>query len=128
VSGNSFDPFNAGAGTHYITYAYTDASGCTGIATDSLYVDLCMSTEETVSATWSLYPNPTSGTVTITTNATQNSDVIVEVYSAEGKLIFIENNQQTPVITLDLTSEPVGTYFIRLTVNGETTMHRIVKM
>jgi hypothetical protein len=128
VSGNSFDPFNAGAGTHYITYTYTDTNGCTGIATDNLYVDLCLGAEEIVSATWSLYPNPTSGTITITTNATLNSDVIVEVYSTEGKLLFIENKQQPPAITLDLASEPVGTYFIRLTVNGETTMHRIVKM
>jgi hypothetical protein len=87
-----------------------------------------MSAEETVSATWSLYPNPTSGTITITTNVTLNSEVIVEVYSTEGKLLFIENNQQTPVIILDLASEPVGTYFIRLTMNGNTTMHRIVKM
>jgi hypothetical protein len=128
VSGNSFDPFNAGAGTHYITYTYTDINACTGIATDSLYVDLCLSAEETVTATWSLYPNPTSGTITITTNATLSSDVIVEVYSTEGKLLFIENNQQTPIITLDLASEPVGTYFIRLTMNGETTMHRVVKL
>jgi hypothetical protein len=128
VTGNSFDPFNAGTGLHYISYSYTDNNGCTGSATDSLYVDLCMGTTEIVSATWRLYPNPTNGTVMITTNATQNSDVIVEVYSGDGKLIFIENNQQTPAITLDLTNEPVGTYFIRLTTNGETTMHRIVKM
>lgn len=39
VTGNSFNPATAGAGTHTITYSYTNASGCAGSATSSITVD-----------------------------------------------------------------------------------------
>ncbi len=39
VSGNSFDPSNAGVGTHVITYTYTDGNGCSNSATTSITVN-----------------------------------------------------------------------------------------
>jgi hypothetical protein len=39
VTGNSFNPSTAGAGTHTITYSYTNASGCSGSATTSITVN-----------------------------------------------------------------------------------------
>ncbi|MBC7861769.1 MAG: metallophosphoesterase family protein, partial [Bacteroidia bacterium] len=39
VTGNTFDPATAGAGTHTITYSYTDANGCTGTATTTITVN-----------------------------------------------------------------------------------------
>lgn len=38
VSGNSFDPSIAGAGTHSITYTYTDGNNCTAVATQIVIV------------------------------------------------------------------------------------------
>ncbi|HEY8402179.1 MAG TPA: T9SS type A sorting domain-containing protein [Cytophagaceae bacterium] len=38
VSGGKFDPTIAGAGTHTITYTYTDANGCTASPTQTLTV------------------------------------------------------------------------------------------
>ncbi|MCF8297277.1 MAG: hypothetical protein K9J13_07025, partial [Saprospiraceae bacterium] len=38
VSGNSFNPTTAGAGTHTITYSYTDANGCSNDATQAVTV------------------------------------------------------------------------------------------
>ncbi len=38
VTGNVFDPTVAGSGDHTITYTYTDANGCTGFASASIYV------------------------------------------------------------------------------------------
>src|SRR5690606_908922 len=38
VTGNSFDPTVAGAGTHTITYNYTDANGCAASATTDITV------------------------------------------------------------------------------------------
>ena len=39
VSGNTFDPSDAGVGTHTITYTYTDANGCTNNATNTITVN-----------------------------------------------------------------------------------------
>src|SRR5690606_13229374 len=39
VTGNSFDPNAAGAGTHTITYNYTDANGCAASATTTITVN-----------------------------------------------------------------------------------------
>ena len=38
ISGNLFNPFNAGIGTHIITYTYTDANGCTNSSTQTVTV------------------------------------------------------------------------------------------
>ena len=38
ISGNTFTPGTAGAGTHNITYTYTDAFGCTNTSTQSVTV------------------------------------------------------------------------------------------
>jgi hypothetical protein len=81
----------------------------------------------TAATTWNAFPNPTNGLLTLSTDGELNGDVIVEVYSAEGKLIR-SNNEQSNIITVDMTNEPVGTYFIRIIANDEVTMHRVIKM
>jgi hypothetical protein len=115
-------------GLHYITYTFTDVNGCTGSATDSIFVDLCNGMETINATAWNLFPNPTNGELNITTAAEINTDVIVEVYSADGKLITSENKQQVKIIQVDMTAKPVGVYFIRITANDKVTMHRIVKI
>ncbi len=40
VTGNTFDPALAGSGTHTVSYSFFDnTTGCTGVATQSIYVD-----------------------------------------------------------------------------------------
>ncbi|MFO8055348.1 MAG: BNR-repeat neuraminidase N-terminal domain-containing protein, partial [Bacteroidales bacterium] len=39
INGNQFDPATAGAGTHSITYSYTDASGCSNTDTQTTQVE-----------------------------------------------------------------------------------------
>jgi len=128
VSGNTFDPFTAGVGMHFIAYTYTDINGCTASATDSVYVDLCMGIETVTATSWNVFPNPTSGLISVTTTGELISDVIIEIYSADGKLIQSENKQQATTITLDLSDEPVGTYFIRIIANEQVSVRRVVKL
>ncbi len=40
IAGSTFDPNNAGIGTHLITYTYTDGNGCTGSTQGTTTVDL----------------------------------------------------------------------------------------
>jgi hypothetical protein len=73
------------------------------------------------------FPNPTSGAITRSTTGELTGDVIVEVYSADGKLIRSENKQEATLIMLDLAGEPVGTYFVRIIVDEEVSVTRVVK-
>jgi type 1 fimbria pilin len=113
---------------HYISYTFTDANGCSASATDSIVVDACIGIETIATTAWNLFPNPTNAELTINTSSEINTDVIVEVYSADGKLIAAENKQQAKTITIDLSGNPVGVYFIRITANDKVSMHRVVKI
>jgi hypothetical protein len=128
VSGATFDPFGAGMGNHYITYTFTDVNGCTASATDSIFVDPCIGIETIATTQWSIFPNPTNAELTINTSSEIATDVIIEMYSADGKLISSENKQQAKIITLDMTNQPVGVYFIRIIANEKVSMHRVVKI
>lgn len=128
VSGNTFDPFVAGVGTHFITYTYTDANGCQAGATDNVYVDACSGIETVAATSWSIFPNPTNGAITITTGDELDGDVIIEIYTADGKLIRSESKQRAKTLILDMTSEPVGVYVVRILVNDKVSVHRVVKI
>jgi hypothetical protein len=66
-----------------------------------------------------VYPNPTSGSVEITTNHFSSVD-ICDVF---GKFIFSSTEN-----IVDLSNQPTGVYFLNIkTSNGLQTMKRIVR-
>ncbi|TND10219.1 MAG: hypothetical protein FD123_467 [Bacteroidetes bacterium] len=77
VTGNLFDPATAGLGTHLITYTYMDSAGCTGIATDSIWVDACTGISASAVATqqFTVFPNPNNGTFTLQIHTNGAADV-----------------------------------------------------
>lgn len=88
VTGNSFDPLAAGVGMHTITYTYTDANGCSAMAIDSIWVDLCSGISESLDAIIGLYPNPTNGEFTLQVSGT--SVVTVTIVDAIGQVVISE--------------------------------------
>ncbi|NCA22445.1 MAG: PKD domain-containing protein, partial [Crocinitomicaceae bacterium] len=64
VSNNNFNPATAGNGTFPITYTATQ-NGCSNTATSNITVDPCASIDEVLSKLIIVYPNPTSGLMTI---------------------------------------------------------------
>ncbi|HRZ76513.1 MAG TPA: right-handed parallel beta-helix repeat-containing protein, partial [Bacteroidales bacterium] len=75
VTTGIFYPGTAMAGTHTITYMYTDpATGCSGSATNTVFVDLCIGVNEIENGLGlSVYPNPASGLVTVTLYSEESS-------------------------------------------------------
>ncbi len=63
ISGNSFDPSNAGLGTHSITYSYTDGNSCTSSITNNVNVINAASTSNASSdlVISAVYDGPLSG-------------------------------------------------------------------
>jgi hypothetical protein len=63
----------------------------------------------------SVYPNPTSGSFTLEfLNRTQQVPTVVEIYNAQGKLLFTERMPAVAKHKLSLTNEPSGLYFLRV--------------
>lgn len=64
VTNNNFNPSTAGAGTYTITYTATQ-NGCSNSATNTIQVDACASIEDLLATLIIIYPNPTSGLLTV---------------------------------------------------------------
>ncbi len=71
-----------------------------------------------------IYPNPNGGKFMIRTNALDA--VAVKVFSLTGAVIF-ENRHQTPGEVIDISSQPAGSYIIRIIDDQEVTSKLIHK-
>ncbi len=122
VSAGSFSPATAGVGVHVITYVYTDSSGCTATTTDSIYVDVCTSSEVwNLESEVSIYPNPNNGTFTLQVASTSD----VTIYDAQGKLVLSQKFQANVQNTLNLST--AGMYMITVvTADGQRTSQRVM--
>jgi hypothetical protein len=121
VSGGMFNPTVAGVGTHVINYVYTDSSGCTGSATDTINVDLCNGIANNANASaFNVFPNPNNGVFTIAINTVSD----VRVFDAQGKLVFSE--RMSPENQNMITIEQNGVYLINVTdLNGTSAVQRV---
>jgi hypothetical protein len=80
-------------------------------------VDLCTGVEENNGAGISVYPNPGTGLFTL--SLSNLSDVSIQVFSVDGKLVYSEQvNGAVASKELDLTSLTTGFYHVR--VSNET--------
>lgn len=110
VSSGVFTPATAGIGSYVISYNVTDANGCSGVATDSITVSPCTGINEIGTVTFSMFPNPASGSFVF--NASE--DGTMEMFDVNGQLVY------TSTITADKTEINVsnlstGSYMVRFT-------------
>lgn len=82
-----------------------------------------LSVDEFSATQFNYYPNPTTGLLHI--NAKQNIDSI-EVVNMLGQKVM-DLSPKTMEVTLDFSSLSQGAYFLRSTVNGNVTTHKIIK-
>ncbi len=66
-----------------------------------------------------IYPNPTSGMITIKNDAKQNSTI--EIYTITGKLIFTSNESE-----IDLSSYENGVYLFKVK-DSQNTIYKVIK-
>jgi hypothetical protein len=126
ISGNTFDP-SVGVGSYVLTYTYTAPNGCTGTGSDTMLVDACSGIIENTVASWSAYPNPTYGNVTLVTNGNENEDHLVEVYAADGKLVISESFTAGAQIQLNIAEQAGGIYMVRIISSSQISTVRIIK-
>lgn len=121
VTAGVFDP-SVGAGNHTIVYTYTDANGCTNSATQPITVNACVGIAEHETNTVSIYPNPSTGLITIKSNSALNT---VTVLNAIGETVMTQQSN-TSRIAVDLSAQPDGVYFIQVNNTNGTYFEKVV--
>lgn len=112
VTGNQFNPATTGIGSTTVTYNYTNGNGCSGSAQTTVTVDGCASIDENELDFISVYPNPSTGSITI--NSGEVNLNAVKVFNALGQVVYEVSNLQTSKQDLDIRNMAKGVYTIRV--------------
>jgi PKD repeat protein len=122
VSNGSFNPALSGVGTQTITYVYT-ANGCSSSSSSTITVDGCSSIEDSENTTLVIFPNPTSGLLSIN-GLIKDQFQTLELIDVTGRICG-NWNINTSNVEIDLTKFSTGTY--NLIFKGKTaeTVRRI---
>lgn len=128
VSGGNFNPSAAGLGTHTITYSYTDSLGCSNVATDIVFVDVCSGIDSRNNVDdYQIAPNPNNG-VFVIQSATIDPNTNVTITDVTGRLVLRLNNAfgNANRIEIDLTEYGDGVYFVTIQNESGAQVSRIV--
>jgi PKD repeat protein len=112
------DTLGIGLHTKQFSVAVTDINGC--IAEDQISITFhdCTGIDENQgSITFNIYPNPTSGIITLNADGISNTTISIQVYTASDKLVY--NEPQMKVVgslnkTLNLQHLPDGIYLLKI--------------
>lgn len=118
VSGGQFNPATAGLGTSVLTYSFTAGNGCSGTAQSSIVVDECLGVDDQVISSIHVFPNPSTGSLTI--DAGTDQLLSVTVFDHLGKLVLNKAAGNAVSTTLDLSFVADGVYTIRIITEGGT--------
>lgn len=105
----------------------TDANGCIGNDSHTVYVDACTGINSLTSSIIpiEIYPNPTSGSFNL--DAHQNVVERIQIYSATGAMIKEQvPDHTTENFSIDLSSFEDGIYLVRIFTDRGDSIERIV--
>ncbi|MBK6998117.1 MAG: T9SS type A sorting domain-containing protein [Lewinellaceae bacterium] len=111
------------------TVTVANSFGCTVTDDVLVEVEICSGTKE---ADWAaqmkVFPNPTSGMVMLNLSLAYAAELRVEVLNALGQIVQTHNLGKMNDLSqsLDLGTLAQGAYFIRVTVDGEVAVRRVM--
>jgi len=131
VNSGSFDPAISGAGSHTITYSYSDINNCTGTATQIIFVDPCISGIDFTDgiSRIAVYPNPAEGSFTLEIGLLNDGVVKVELVNSLGQIILFESHNLVSgnnKLPLNLNETAKGIYLVKVKTSSSVLTERIV--
>ena len=127
VSGSNFDPNAAGVGSHYIVYTFTDTNACTNMDSTLIVVESCAGIKEANVLTGvNIYPNPANAVINVSFDNITTA-VNFTLTSAEGKIVYNENNVNSDKVVIDIRNNAKGVYFLRIETNNQYAVYKVIK-
>ena len=124
VSDNIFDPSAAGPGSHTITYTYSDENNCSAQTTNQLVVNICAGISEEDNIPY-VYPNPSTGIITIGMN--NNQEILnIEVYNSLGMTVYKKQGSFQSPVSVSLNDLPSGNYILKVVGRSKTIVKSII--
>ena len=118
VTGNQFNPATTGIGSTTVTYSYTNINNCTASSQTTVVVDGCASIAENELDFIQVYPNPSTGTFTISSGEVNINSV--KIFNAIGQVVFESADLQTSKQAIDLKGMAKGVYTVRVLTEAGT--------
>ncbi len=110
-----------GAQTMVFNVSGTDANGCVSSGTTTIKVNACTGLNEQEQAIFSVYPNPSSGNIILSTEKAMN----VTLTDVSGKIVA-EFQLQTGVNKINIAHLANGVYFINGTNGSEQIREKLI--
>ena len=127
VVGGNFNPATAGTGNHYVVYSSTNADGCNDIDSTMITVLVCAGIKgEANGSNIVVYPNPTSGMITITLGS-MSKLVELTVTELNGQLVKSAKYANSNNVRMDISNLSDGMYFVTVKADNELKQVKIVK-
>ena len=128
IAGETNQTFNPTSNGTY-SVRITDGNGCVNISDDFSVNNISL--EEYLKNSVKVYPNPSSGIVNISLNATNQRNGQLDIYNSLGELILtkeLELIQGENYFQVDATSFSSGVYSIRLTIDEAQVLKQLIKL
>jgi hypothetical protein len=126
VSGSNFDPSMASTGDVSVVYTVTNGFNCSDSDTATIHVIDCTSLDEESLEGVNIFPNPSAGLVNLNFDFNLSSDVLIELFDNQGKLVYRvnSNNKQNQI---DLSSFADGIYVLHVKHEDKHSRTKITK-
>jgi PKD repeat protein len=128
VEDGYFHPLNAHAGTHTLTYTYTDENGCPNFAESTVHVDACTGVPENSDVQIVTLPNPTQGSFKLGVMGLEDM-VNIKIINSNGKTVYQKDNVQVSGnynTMIDLSSHSNGIYYIQVEGKKSTYSKKVI--
>jgi hypothetical protein len=100
---------------------YFDPSMFQRIANPNLNID------ENVSSDVTLFPNPSTTSITITLPPLENTEPLIQIYNSQGKIVFQEKNISKQNVTVVVSEFAPGIYFVRITDDNTVFIKKFIR-
>jgi len=110
--------------TTIYTVIGTDANGCSNKNTIIQNVNQCVGLKENKLNAVSIYPNPTSGVITVALN--DNSQKTITVMDVTGRVIS-SSTDSLEVVNVDLSNLSNGIYYVKIQTAASMQVVKVVK-
>ena len=104
----------------------TNAFGCTGSGDVAVSVVVCPGTDEPALRTVSVFPNPTSGALTVQFAELPSKTTHLTIVNTVGQTVLAKQQVADLNTSLDLSNLPKGFYFLRLQSGTSVSSVRVV--